>query len=256
MGRAFIDSAASCAQAFTVEYEGGSEKIWIRTPTQADLDRAREKVAEKRVEVRRKYLPGTPLYEDATNSLSLTTPEELAQLILSERREDIEERIKASISRPIEPDWDKYKSATTLEKAQSDHETRMNAYAAEVMDKTNKTLADEIESLVAKPKEELVSEAAIPYMRTILDVAGTQTFNDYYIFSSVFDGEDRKTPYFESVDEVAELPDHIKVMLRRAIMELPNISQVDIKNSQGKSVSPSGFAESTPAVTKDLSTEA
>ena len=253
MGLALKSAAAKCAQSFTVEFEGGSENIWIKTPSQPDLDSISEKIAERRVEIRKKYLPGCALYEDATYSLALMTPEALATLILSERKDDIEERVRASVSKPITPDWSKYRTAPSLEAAKAANEERQTAYLAEVESKTNQSLADEVAIQTARPKEDLVSEASAPYLRELLREATTSLFNDYYIFFSVFD-EDKITPYFETVEEVTGLSDNAKFMLLRAIQELPSLSSVDIKNSQGKSVAPRGLAENTPAVTADPST--
>ena len=248
------DAAALCAQTFTIEYAGGSDSVWIRTPTQVEIDEADTHIAESKQKLRDKYAPGTLHYNDLIATLELMPTMQVAREVAGLELYDMQERAQLKIARPIPPDWDKYQTTKDREKAHADHEARTQEWQNEVNTLTDKMLAERLEQLAALPREQLIAEAARPAIVGILQNEAERLKESYIIWVSVRDAGNHEQPYFDNPEQVASLPMPIKAAFIAGINELGQITGVEIKNSQGKSVWQSGLAESIPEPTQDPTT--
>jgi hypothetical protein len=112
------------------------------------------------------------------------------------------------------------------------------------------------QAIASKPKEELLEMAIKPHLQGLMAAEEERVSAAAYIQVCVRDGENIDIPYFESIDDVMDLPDELKQYFADAIRQVHLIrGGFDIKNSQGRSVTLIGPAENTPEATEESSTK-
>jgi hypothetical protein len=247
-------AAELCAQEFTVRYGDGSEEvIWIRTRTQLEIDESETAIAKRRLALKERYSPGQPDYESLVLDLQLTEPATLAGMVAAMDMDEIGRRVARELPQLIPLDPSKYHNESDRQKAESDYEDRKAAREQEWEQKVKEALDKRQGELVALPMTEL-SEKAIPaYLRQRIAAETLAWREAYLIYQCVRRADDHGEPYFDSVEDVPEQA-AVRGPLLASIGQVEAVTPIDIKNSPGRSVSPSGPAASTPEVTPESST--
>jgi hypothetical protein len=233
------------------------DRIWVRTPTQFEVDEIREKIAEARMKVREKYAPGTVLYQDLADSLDLLSTATLAERVAENEAEEIQGKAERGIPKPMVPDWSKYVTEKEREKALDDHQARLNEYESQVAARAGEMTNNRIEQLIATPRAELIEQCIKPSVQTALAQETQKLYQAYTVLYAVRYEDDHDKMYFEDVEGVIDIMNGapmVAQMIASALNEITLARPCDIKNSQGKSVLPSGLAENTPEPTEDPST--
>lgn len=247
-------AAELCAQPFTIEYPDGSESIWIQTRTDQDIRAMQEAIVKDRLAIRDRYRPGTDHYQALVATIELSSVEELVAQIIDNEEQRIRERAERGLPRLMPFEDGKFKNEEDRRRAEIAHEDRVKALEEKIDEKMRELAAARETQLLAMPKDDLVRMAIEPQISYRIDSDTMGLVQDYVIYDSIRDGEDHDARYFDSVEDVASLPPTVKAMLMAAITEVANIRPCDIKNGQGRSVMPTGPAETTPEPTEVLST--
>lgn len=254
-GMTLRNAASLCAQEFTVEYADGSkETIFVRTPGEVEISAANAEIAEERVKFHDDYKPGTTLYKSFAMSLEYMSDSELAQMVMSTEILDMRQRAELETPSPMTPDWSRYKTDKELETAEEAHKCRVADYQREVQNKFQARASVRLDELTKLSHEELIERAIRPALKNLLEQKTRELTDNHFYFLAVRCGDDHGKTYFDDPSEIATLPEPIKDLLDRAVSALGEIQVADIKNSQGKSVGPTGLAASTPEATTAHST--
>jgi len=245
--------ADMCAQEFVIEYPNGSEKIWVRTRTQSEIEAATIEAAEARLRIVESYKPGQTLYESLVADLRLKPPYALVGVIAQAETGDIRARARRTLPTPMPFDGSRYRTDSDREKAEREHQDRLEQYEADVEAKCRELQNVREDQLLSEPKEGLVELALAPLLDLQLRIEINGLMEAYLIRDCVRCADDHSKPYFATLDEIPR--GRGRIALLNCIGEVELVGVVDIKNSQGRSVLSTGPAESIPEVTEVPSTQ-
>jgi hypothetical protein len=244
-----------CAQEFEINYDDRTkEKIWVRTLSSGELREAEIARHSARAEVRKRYAEGSESRQEIADTLEGYTVNQLAAVIVSEEMPALADRARRDLPQLIEPDWSRYTTEATREKAQDEYEVRKKEHREQVYAKM-------IEYAQVREKQLAESTTIEELRKTVLAVsirssidAQTQNFEDDYKIFHGFYQADRETKMFESPADVGALPDALKSYLMVMVTQVDLVIPCDIKNSPSRSGRATEPAENTQAPTKGRST--
>lgn len=237
-------AAEMCAQEFVIEYPNGSEKIWVRTRTQSEIEVATVEAAEARLRIVESYKPGQTLYESLMADLRLKPPYALVGVIAQAESGDIRARAKRTFPTPMPFDPSRYRTDTDREKAEREHQDRLQQYEVDVEAKCRELQNAREDQLLSEPKETLVELALAPLLDLQLRIEVNALMEGYLIRDCVRCADDHTKSYFATLDEIPR--GRGRIALLNCIEEVELVGVVDIKNLQGRSVLLTGSAASTP----------
>ena len=246
--------AESCAQTFTLNLgDGSEERIWVRTQTQVERDCMRSALEEKRVEVQRRYTVGTTAHECYIWELRQKSEMELASDVAAQDYTLLQNRARTKLPRLIPPKQDGYRTEAERLKAEADHEKRSDEWLLSWKEATEKLVAEREDELCKLEKDKLVEMAAMAFFKAKVEEDLEPIAEAHIICDCVRLESDHSGPYFDLLEEV---PDRgwVRTFLLMAIRVVDDVRPVDIKNSEGKSVLPSGLAVNIQEVTEESST--
>lgn len=246
--------AEQCAQEFTVNYASGSETIWVRTRTQAEIDATNIEIAEHRLRIATSYDPGNTLYNALISSLRLESDTGLISIILGAEYMEFVRQARSALPTLLPFDGSRYRTDADRQRAEKEHKKRLAKWQEDLDSKTREYMDRRREQLIAMSHDELVDKAVGPKVQLAIELECAPHLQSYMIRDCIRDGQDHSKRYFESVDDVPLQPE-VRQMLLSAIEQVEQVGVLDIKNSQGRSVLSIGPAENTPEAGQDPSTE-
>jgi len=248
------DWAALCAQEFSLTFADGSvDKVWIRTRTQTEMEAARDAVAAVRLATKRKYAPGTDGYEALTVELEFMSNADLAELIAGAELASIMRHAHRELPALVPLDPGKYRTDAERLKAEDAQEAREAERAEQVRAKAEE-LSDKRRAELERMDHEIVVQTAARFSieRLIMEAAQEEMVTRW-LFDAVRDAEDHALSYFGTLEAVPQQM-AVRDNFLTVVQSVDAISPVDIKNSPGRSGTPTEPAESTPEVTVASST--
>jgi len=248
------NAAELCAQQFTVEYPSGSEKIFIRTRTRAEIESAERESADMILAIKEKYRSGTTAYQIATRDLDMRTDSELALFGVSPEYPEIGRKVQRELPTLIPFDPAFYHSDSDREKAREESEKQRAEHMERWEQRVYELATEREQELLKLPREQLVEIAVRPYIESRINVEVAELMEAFAIRDCVREGEDHSNRYFETMEDVPA-PGSVRNYLIAAIGQIELVDGFDIKNSQGRSVMQIGPAESTQDASQDRSTQ-
>jgi hypothetical protein len=251
-------AAELCAGEFTVRYGDGSEEsIWVRTLTQVEREESEDAQAAAMMDARKKFGEGSARRTAIAELVASHGAEELVDVIVQAEFESLvmrAHRRARGLSVIEEPDLDSAKGAADRVRMQEDYE-RKKRERDKLIEESSEVVIDERRQELRKVEIEKVRQDAL----TILvrnGVFGLVSFlpQDYRVFYGVYLAEDHSQRYFDTIEEVRDLPDRIREQLWAVATEVDQIRPCEIKPSRGASVPPTGSAEITQESTEALLT--
>lgn len=245
--------AGGCAQEFTLHFASGSETIFVRTRTQAEIEAAQISTAEERLKIQQSYEPGNTLYESLICELRQDSEVSLVSMIITHEWSELMVQARTSIKTLIPFDPSMYRTEADREKARKKHEQLAEAQREEFDAKVRELVEKRREQLMTMPHETLVEMAIRPRVQIAIQYESNRLYHDCLIMDCIRCADDHSKSYFEDASEVPTLA-AVRGLLLDAISHVEQVGAVEIKNSQGRSVASIGPAASTPEPTKDPST--
>ncbi len=256
-------AAEMCTEEFTIEFQDaegnikGSETIWVRTQTHAELMEAKTEAAKLHMDLKKKYAQGTPDYMWQVSEIEDASLELLAEIIVRGDREQSDIGVKANRNArnfiPFDPTAH-YANDEAREKAEAEADEREKEHEKRLADEIERLTEERRAQLVNLGRDALVDLAIKPVIKRTIDAECGRLIWGYQIFHCCRKVEDRK-PYYASVEECMALPEQVQGALLAMIGEVAQLSPFRLRNSQGKLVYGTPDAESTQEPTEVPSTQ-
>lgn len=242
-------AALTCAGEFSISYQDGStDKVYVRTRTQSEIQAADMATAEERLAIKEKYKTGSTFYNSLVASLEMESEDSLAAIILLSDMGEIAQKARRELPVLMPFDPGRYKTAGDLAKAEEAYEQRKADYDNQLDQAVRRLISEREAKLVQSPKSELVEKAIRPRIQMFIEQESQTLLQAWHIYDSVYLADDSSKHYFDNVEEVIDLAPQVKDVFLAAIEQVSIVRPIDIKNSQGKSVMLIGLAEPTPEV--------
>lgn len=264
------DAASLCAMEVTIPFEDGTEeKVWVRTPT--DLERQQASIAklEARGRFRKMYVDGAPAYEELKETVRDYGESQLAAILAKSEMPALAEKARRNCGQLIEPDWTKYTTDEQRDQVAEEYNARQEEYERKVVDELNRLISEKEESLIAKESLDsmrervlriTISQTVTQHTEARYEMLGEKPvmvspgFDEEYLIFHSFYQMDKQTRYFDSIEQVRDLNDAVKMMLFGYARSVNFVGPSDIKNLLSRSEEPTGPAETTQALTTESST--
>jgi hypothetical protein len=218
-------------RAFTVEYAGEREEVWLQTigdRTEA-LERGHEAMQQTLLEFR----PGSERAEAMRHALTLAPVEEVLELALAAERPNLEARLRRELPDPVRPRQDSSagETAATFAQRKAQFEESCEQLKAQRAERLMERLETRQKELCELPREDLTALALPRRIDVECWHVFTRMADDWVLLRAIRRSSEREQPYFTDITQVQQLHPVVKEQLRRAYRELESPEGYELPKS-------------------------